>query len=103
MRRYKTYDTVEEFKAHIKERQILASKIRAERIKNNGGKISKTDRQELLEAAGYKCQKCGTTENLQVDHVIPIKLGGINSKENAQILCLRCNIVKGGFDTTDYR
>lgn len=33
--------------------------------------------------------------DLTVDHVVPIRRGGRNSRENAEILCLHCNSSKG--------
>lgn len=40
------------------------------------------------------CAYCGTTENLELDHIIPIFDGGINIRENAQTLCRGCNLFK---------
>lgn len=38
---------------------------------------------------------CGETEDLTVDHVIPLARGGTNAFENMQVLCLDCNLRKG--------
>jgi hypothetical protein len=38
-----------------------------------------------------KCVKCGSTENLTVDHIIPIVRGGGNEPLNLQTLCEKCN------------
>lgn len=43
-----------------------------------------------------KCFLCDSTSNLQIDHIIPITLGGDNSEENIQVLCKLCNCKKGG-------
>ena len=43
---------------------------------------------------GGKCQRCGSTKDLQYDHVIPYSMGGDNSVENIQLLCRRCNAAK---------
>ena len=44
---------------------------------------------------GGQCRSCGTTTELQFDHVIPVALGGASSDENLQILCGPCNRRKG--------
>ncbi len=41
-----------------------------------------------------KCVKCGTSVELQFDHIIPVSLGGSSTPENVQILCGRCNRTK---------
>ena len=40
-----------------------------------------------------KCVYCNTTLNgkYHVDHIMPLKLGGNNSKDNIQLLCQPCN------------
>lgn len=42
------------------------------------------------------CAFCGSKEKLSIDHIIPISAGGKNELSNVQILCLTCNIRKGG-------
>jgi 5-methylcytosine-specific restriction endonuclease McrA len=48
------------------------------------------------------CLACGATEQLQVDHVVPVGLGGSHDISNLQTLCGRCNRRKR-LDTTDHR
>ena len=45
----------------------------------------------ILKAANAKCKKCGTQENLSVNHKIPIATGGTHDAENLQILCRECH------------
>jgi len=50
--------------------------------------FSAAQRREWL---GDRCTYCGTTENLTLDHIIPVAAGGKAVKENAQTLCGPCN------------
>ncbi|MFH0791187.1 MAG: HNH endonuclease signature motif containing protein [Candidatus Omnitrophota bacterium] len=38
-----------------------------------------------------KCVKCGSQENLEYDHIIPVVKGGSNTERNIQLLCEKCN------------
>jgi len=42
-----------------------------------------------------RCRHCGSTVELQFDHVIPVAMGGNGEAENLQILCGPCNRRKG--------
>ena len=68
--------------------------------------ISGTDRYEVLKAAKFRCVLCGISAEekaLEVDHIIPINLGGTNDRINLQALCYTCNSSKRDTDTTDLR
>ena len=52
---------------------------------------------------GGKCQLCGSTGELQFDHIIPVALGGSTSPDNLQVLCGSCNRTKGGGITAGVR
>ena len=41
-----------------------------------------------------KCVWCDSTENLVLDHIIPVMCGGLNERTNAQTLCQPCNMWK---------
>jgi hypothetical protein len=44
---------------------------------------------------GGRCATCGSTSELQFDHVIPVVAGGSSDPENLQVLCGPCNRRKG--------
>jgi 5-methylcytosine-specific restriction endonuclease McrA len=44
---------------------------------------------------GGECVKCGSSTELQFDHVIPVVLGGATTEQNLQVLCGPCNRTKG--------
>ena len=44
---------------------------------------------------GGACIKCGSTVELQFDHIIPLSRGGGDQAENIQLLCRSCNLAKG--------
>lgn len=65
-----------------------------------------TSNQDIRDAVffmyGEKCLCCGSTENIQLDHIIPIHKDGENKIDNLQPLCKSCNVSKGT-KIVDYR
>jgi hypothetical protein len=51
-------------------------------------------RNRILDKYKHQCNYCGSKENLQIDHIIPLNKGGIHSENNFQILCRSCNSKK---------
>jgi tetratricopeptide (TPR) repeat protein len=41
-----------------------------------------------------RCVQCGSQENLEFDHIIPVVRGGANTERNLQLLCEPCNRAK---------
>lgn len=46
---------------------------------------------------GDKCIWCDSTDNLVLDHILPIAAGGPTIRENSQTLCQPCNLWKMWF------
>jgi 5-methylcytosine-specific restriction endonuclease McrA len=44
---------------------------------------------------GWRCLRCGATDDLSLDHIKPYCLGGPDTLENLQTLCVPCNARKG--------
>jgi hypothetical protein len=42
-----------------------------------------------------RCVKCGSQEVLEIDHILPVAMGGRSSLDNLQLLCITCNRQKG--------
>jgi 5-methylcytosine-specific restriction protein A len=51
-------------------------------------------KRQILERDGDRCRNCGTSERLQVDHVVPVCEGGEPTLENGQTLCIVCHYDK---------
>jgi 5-methylcytosine-specific restriction endonuclease McrA len=65
--------------------------------------ISAAKRKRIHERDVYRCLRCGSHKDLQIDHVIPVARGGSNEDENLQTLCNLCNGSKGARSSADYR
>ncbi|WP_442809954.1 HNH endonuclease [Streptomyces sp. NBC_01197] len=48
----------------------------------------------MLARDGFKCQRCGSRENLEVDHLISVAKGGGWEMDNLLVLCHECHIKK---------
>jgi 5-methylcytosine-specific restriction endonuclease McrA len=52
-------------------------------------------RRIVFERDAYACGYCGTREDLQVDHLIPLSRGGSNGFDNLITACVSCNLSTG--------
>lgn len=68
---------------------------REENEKQKNYRAARKHKSFLIERDGAKCQRCGATDNLCVDHIVPLARGGSNELDNLQILCWHCNTSKG--------
>lgn len=63
--------------------------------------LSTKTRFEVFKRDGFKCQYCGAVPPnviLQVDHIVAVTKGGLNSMDNLVTCCQTCNIGKGNKD-----
>lgn len=54
-------------------------------------------RHNIFKRDGGKCQYCGTSSNLTIDHVIPRSKGGKSTWTNLVTACKRCNSRKSDY------
>lgn len=54
-------------------------------------KVSNRMRFSIYERDGNRCRKCGSTYDLEIDHIFPISKGGKSVYDNLQTLCHDCN------------
>ena len=52
-------------------------------------------RHNIFKRDNHRCQYCGTTKNLTLDHLIPKSKGGKSSWTNLVTACQECNTKKG--------
>lgn len=66
----------------------LTSKYRSRK------RISAKTRKFVFERDSYRCVKCSSFVDLQIDHIYPHILGGSDELDNLQTLCQSCNRIK---------
>ena len=53
--------------------------------------ISSNVKREVWRRDQGRCARCGSRENLEYDHIIPVAKGGSNTARNIELLCQECN------------
>jgi 5-methylcytosine-specific restriction endonuclease McrA len=64
-------------------------------VKVPRGDRRRLSRRAVLARDGFRCQYCGSTRHLTLDHVIPRSRGGTTSWDNVVTSCAPCNVRKG--------
>lgn len=70
--------------------------------RGNGGRCSTEEWREACVLWGNKCLICGEVKNPSCDHILPVVSGGRGDIQNLQLLCKKCNAIKGTL-FLDYR
>lgn len=73
--------------------QVHQANSRARKYEGRG-EFTLQEWKDLLTKCGNKCVTCGADENITVDHIVPLSLGGNNMINNIQPLCSACNSKK---------
>lgn len=72
----------------------------------NRKRINKEERQQVYEKYGGHCAYCGRKieyKDMQVDHMIPLRLGGADDMSNYMPACRMCNHYKRGNTLEGFR
>lgn len=64
-------------------------------------KLPPVNRKEVLKRDHHRCQYCGTTKRLTLDHLMPRSKGGKHSWDNVVTACEKCNSFKGSRTPTE--
>lgn len=72
--------------------RVYKNNYRASKLKN-GGKLSNGLADRLFKLQRGKCACCSQPlgDDYQMDHIMPLSLGGANTDDNIQLLRQRCN------------
>lgn len=54
--------------------------------------IPRDVQKEVFERYGGRCIKCGSTEDIQYHHWVPVKRGGTDDADNIVLLCHNCHV-----------
>jgi 5-methylcytosine-specific restriction endonuclease McrA len=100
--RERLYERQKAYERANPERKHAIRHNRSARKKKNGGTFTGAQWRALCDWFGNVCLCCGVSSLLTIDHVVPVAKGGVNSIDNLQPLCGRCNARKCA-KTTDYR
>lgn len=86
------------WKAKNKDAVLHHTRTRRARIKGSVCTLTQVEARAVLVAQGERCAICPSKSEMQLDHIVPIALGGDHAKYNVQWLCGPCNRRKSDRD-----
>jgi len=79
--------------------QIIIRGNKLKKIPKIKNTLKSSKKERIKKRDNYECVICGSKNELQVDHIKPIFLGGNNEESNLRTLCKTCNLSR---NTNDY-
>lgn len=63
-------------------------------IKQQRKRLTAAAKEKIFIRDKYECQYCGSKEDLEIDHIVPLSKGGNNEDYNLITACHKCNQLK---------
>lgn len=82
---------IADWRARNPEKYRAIALNRRARVAASGGDISGEDVKRVVRRQNGKCAVCGAKGKLEMDHIMPLALGGGGEVSNFQGLCRSCN------------
>jgi 5-methylcytosine-specific restriction endonuclease McrA len=89
---------------YVTDKNIVLASPQSQRVVRNKT-VLKINKAVLFFKYEKKCMKCGSVENIEVDHIYPVSIypQKQNDLNNLQLLCKSCNLEKSNKYIMDYR
>lgn len=65
--------------------------------------VTTATRKRILARDRHQCVQCGSTERLEVDHILNVARGGTHDLDNLQTLCADCHATKTAKESGEWR
>ena len=57
-------------------------------------KVTPATRKAVMSRDNHQCRRCGSTKQLEIDHIVEQSMGGGDDTSNLQVLCRKCHWIK---------
>lgn len=84
------------FKTRLHQASETVNKQRQKEARRKA--LAKSKQLDVYKRDGFVCSWCGETDDLTIDHIIPVSKGGSDDPNNLRVLCRSCNCAKGDND-----